>query len=74
MKTAQRTPSGRSRLIVLNERAGDAEIAQALVVKSLTKPSAAVGMALGHDDERQERYWMIGRSAHEVKPAEDVVC
>ena len=64
MKTAQRTLSGRSRLIVLNERAGDAEIAQALVVKSLAEPSATVGMALGHDDERQERYW-IGRSAHE---------
>jgi hypothetical protein len=59
-------------LIVLNERASDAEIAQALVVKSLAEPSAVVDMTLGHDDERQGRYW-IGRSAHEVKPAEDVV-
>ena len=70
MKTAQRAPSGRSRLIVLDERAGDAEIAQALVAKSLAEPSATVGMTLGYDDERQERYW-IGRSAHKVKPAED---
>ena len=71
MKTAQRTPSRRSRLIVLNERAGDAKIAQAIVVKNLAEPSATVGMTPGHDDERQERYW-IGRSAHEVKPTEDV--
>ena len=68
MKAAQRTPLRRSRLIVLNERAGDAETAQALVVKSLAEPSATVGVTLGYDDERQERYW-IGRSAHEVKPA-----
>jgi hypothetical protein len=72
MKTAQRTPSGRSRLIVLNECAGDAEVAQALVMKSFAQPSATVGVALGYDDERQERDW-IGHSAHEVKPAEDVV-
>ena len=71
MKTAQRTPSGRSRLIILNECAGDAEVAQALVMKSFAQLSATVGLALGYDDERQERDW-IGRSAHEVKPAEDV--
>jgi hypothetical protein len=58
-------------LIILNERAGDAEIAQALVMKSFAEPSATVGMALGRDDERQEQYW-IGRSAHEVKPTQDV--
>jgi hypothetical protein len=52
-------------LVVLNERAGDAEIAQALVVKSLAEPSAIVGMTLGHDDERQEWNW-IGRSAHDA--------
>ena len=67
MKTSQRTSSDRQRLIILNERAGDAEVAQALVTKSFAEPSATVSMALGHDDERQERYW-IGRRAHEVKP------
>ena len=72
MKSAQRTPSRRARLIVLNERAGDAEIAQPLVMKGFAEPSAAVRMSFGHDDARQERYW-IGRSAHEVKPADDVV-
>lgn len=67
MKTAQHTLSGRSRLIFLNKGEGDAQIAHALVMKGFTKPSATVGLALGYDNERQERYW-IERSALEVPP------
>lgn len=53
MKTAQRAPSARARLIVLDEVAGDAEIAQPLLMKSLAEPAAIVGMTPGYDGKGQ---------------------
>jgi hypothetical protein len=47
MKTAQRAPSARARLIVLDEATGDGQIAQTLLMKSLAEPAPIVGMAPG---------------------------
>src|SRR5262245_16171224 len=62
--------AGRSgaRLIILHEPAGDAQIAQALLVKGLAEPAARVNMTLGRDNSGK-----IGRNggtrAHDADAA-----
>ena len=53
MQPAQRARAFRAGLVVLDEMAGDADVAQPLLVKGFAEPAAGVDVPFRNDDLRQ---------------------
>jgi hypothetical protein len=52
MQSAQRARTLGSRLVVLDETAGDASVAKSLLMKGLHKPTAVINVAFPEDNAR----------------------